>query len=176
MKGKIFTLTAVLVLGFVFSASAEPAAKLLPYNSFGKQSLASQGKTEADALKDLPSKEEVGFPVYPGSYYGIAGESDNVLISIQFVSKDEPEKIIAWYKKQLGSEWKYLPELATKQLGEIGVFIKTSKASVSAMDAIRSQQIRIAKVEKPEDTGFVAMAFDVSGVKAMINMQIKPLM
>ena len=175
MKGKIFTLTAVLVFGFLSSALAEPAAKLLPYTSYGKQALAAQGKGEADALKDFPSKEMVGLPVYPGSYYGTVAKSNNVLSSVQFASKDGPEKIIAWYKERLGSEWKYLPDLATKELGEIGVFIRTSKDNVSAMDALSSQQIRIAKVEKAEDTGFVAMVFDVSGVKAMISMQIKPL-
>ena len=32
------------------------------------------------------------------------------------------------------------------------------------------------EVEKPDDTGFLAMAFDVTGIKSTINMQIKPFM
>lgn len=176
MKKKGLILTAVFVLGLAVSAFAEPAANLLPYNSFGKQALAAEGKSEADALKDTPSKQAVGLPVYPGSYFGTSGASNGVLSSAQFVSKDGPEKIIAWYKKQLGSTWQYVPDLATKQLGEIGVFVKSNKPNISGMDSLSSKQIRISKVEKPEDTGFVAMVFDVSGVKAIINMQIKPIM
>lgn len=105
----------------------------------------------------------------------MSGHLDQVMIlsSIQFVSRDKPDTIFTGYKKQRGKGWKYLPEIATKQLGEIGVFVITEKAT---MDAMRSQQIRIAKVEKPEDTGFITMTFDVTGVKAMINIQIKPIL
>jgi hypothetical protein len=169
-------LTVVALLGWAAFASAEPAAPLLPYNDAGKQMLDAQGKTPSDALKDVPTKAEVGLPVYPGSYMGSGGKSNGVLSSVQLVSKDTPEKVIAWYKKELGKAWKYVPELATKQIGEIGVFVKTDKEKVDSIDSMRMQQIRIAKVEKPEDTGFLAMAFDVTGIKTMINMQIKPLM
>ena len=176
MKRIVFILTVVLYFGGVISAFAEPVALLLPYSDFGKQALTREGKTRADSIKEIPSKEEVGLPAYPGSYFGISGASNGVLSSIQMVSKDAPGEIIAWYKEQLGSSWQYSSDLATEQIGEIGVFVKSSNPSVSAFDALKSQQIRIAKVEEPEDTGFVAMVFDVSGVKTMINMQIKPIM
>lgn len=173
---KIIILTVIMLMSWTILAVAEPIAPLLPYNDMGKQMLTAQGKSTADALKDVPTKAAVDLPVYPGSYVGTSGSSNGVLSSIQFVSKDNPEKIIAWYKKQLGGGWKYMPEFATKELGEIGVFVETDKSTVSAMDTLRSRMIRIAKVEKPDDTGFLAMAFDVTGIKAMINMQIKPIM
>ena len=44
------------------------------------------------------------------------------------------------------------------------------------MDSLKYQQIRISKVEKPEDTGFAAMLFDVTDIKTMINMTVKPMM
>ena len=68
-----------------------------------------------------------------------------------------------------------MPELATKELGEIAVFIKSGKKSISAMDSFKYQQIRISKVEKPGDTGFAAMVFDVTGIKSLINMTVKPM-
>lgn len=176
MDTKVIVLTVAALMGWAALAFAEPVAPLLPYNDAGRQMLAAQGKTVADALKDVPTGDEVGLPVYPGSYMGTAGKSDGAVSSVQLVSKDDAEKVIAWYKKELGKAWKYVPELATEQMGEIGVFVKTDKEKVDSIDSLSMQQIRIAKVEKPEDTGFLAMAFDVTGVKTMINMQIKPLM
>jgi len=176
MKKILFTLTVIEVMIWTVSAFAEPVAPLLPYNEMGKQMLAAQGKTRKDAVKDVPTKAEVGLPVYPGSYVGTAGKSNGVLSSVQLVAKDSPEKVIQWYKEKLGKEWKYMPEFATKQIGEVGVFVKTDKEKVSAMDALKLLQIRIVRVEKPDDTGFLAMAFDVTGIKSTINMQIKPIM
>jgi hypothetical protein len=176
MNKGITTLTLVALLSWAAFAFAEPVAPLLPYNAAGKQMLDAQGKTVSDAQKDIPAKAEVGLPIYPGSYMGTSAKSNGELSSVQLASKDSPEKVIAWYKKELGKEWKYVPELATEQMGEIGVFVKTDKEEVDSFDAMKMQQIKIAKVEKPEDTGFLTMAFDVTGVKAMINMQIKPFM
>ena len=176
MNKGITILTVVALLSWAAVAFAEPAAPLLPYNAQGKEMLAAQGKTVSDALKDVPTKAEVGLPIYPDSYMGTSAKSNGELSSVQLASKDDPEKVIAWYKKELGKEWKYVPELATEQIGEIGVFVKTDKEEVDSFDSMSMQQVRISKIEKPEDTGFLAMAFDVKGVKAMVNMQIKPLM
>ena len=173
---KIIFLTVIMLMSWTILAFAEPVAPLLPHNDMGKQMLAAQGKTRADAMKEVPTKAEVGLPVYPDSYVGTAGKSNGVLSSIQLVSKDSPEKVIQWYKEKLGKEWKYMPEFTTKQIGEVGVFVKTDKEKVSDMDALKLLQIRIVKVEKPDDTGFLAMAFDVTGIKSTINMQIKPFM
>lgn len=176
MNKMVIMLAIIVVMVWTIPVFAEPVAPLLPYNEMGKQMLEAQGKTREDAVKEVPTKAEVGLPIYPGSYVGTAGKSNGVLSSVQLVSKDSPEKVIQWYKEKLGKEWKYMPEFATKQIGEVGVFVKTDKEKVSDMDALKLLQIRIVKVEKPDDTGFLAMAFDVTGIMSTINMQIKPFM
>jgi hypothetical protein len=160
----------------VGNVHAEPIAKLAPLNSLGKQSFASQGKSEADATKDIPSREAVGLPAYPESYFAMAGGEGDTISTVSLMSKADPADVVSWYEKNLGSEWQNIPELATKQLGEVAVFVRSSKQGISAMDSLKYQQIRISKVEKPEDTGFAAMLFDVTDIKTMINMTVKPMM
>ena len=176
MKNTLFSLSLIALVSWAISVWAEPAAPFLPYNDMGKKLLSSQGKTPTDAQKEAPTKEQVGMPIYPGSYLGTTGGSSGELSSVQFVSKDSADKVIAWYQKNLGKGWKQAPQLTVSQIGEVGVFVKTDLEQFDDFEAMKMQQIRIAKVEKPEDTGFLAMAFDVTGVKSIINMQIKPLM
>ena len=138
--------------------------------------LASEGKTEADALKDVPSEEMVGLPAYPDAYFaGAMGQEDSIS-SVTLMSKASAEDVVAWYNTNLGKDWQNVPALATKEISEIAVFIKSNKNKISAMDSLKYQQIRISRVEKPQDTGFAAMTFDVSGIKSMINMTVKPMM
>ncbi len=48
----------------------------------------------------IPDKDEVGVPVYPGSFYYQANMRENgTFMSIVLVSGDEPEKVSAWYKE-----------------------------------------------------------------------------
>lgn len=172
-------LTSSLMISAVFfsvAATAEPIAPLAPLNDFGKQAFAAEGKTEAEMEKDIPPKDLVGLPPYPGSYFGSSMGDGDELNSVILISSDSTEQVVAWYQRELGSEWQYLPELATQQMNEVGVFVNTSDQAISAMDALRHRQIRISKVEKPEDTGFVAMMFDVKGIKSMIVMTIRPFM
>ncbi|NNE63908.1 MAG: hypothetical protein HKN34_07495 [Gammaproteobacteria bacterium] len=176
MKKIIHTLTVFLVLIWSSSSIADPIAPLAPLNSMGKQMFAAEGKTVADALKDVPSKEMVGLPAYPDAYFsGAMGQEDSISY-VFLISKASAADVVAWYGKNLGKEWQNIPALATNELREIAVFIKSDKKEISAMDSLKYQQIRISTVEKPEDTGFAAMTFDVSGIKSMINMTIKPMM
>ena len=176
MKRSFFLLIVALIVVWAVSAIAEPIAPLAPLNDYGKQAIGSQGKTEADFKKETPSRELVGIPAYPGSHFGMSGKSNGELSSVQLISKDSPEMVIAWYQENLGKDWQYVPDLAMAEAGEVGVFVNTSNKNVSAMDAFSNKQIRISKVEKPDDTGFIAMMFDVKGIKSMIAMTIKPLM
>jgi len=145
-------------------------------NDYGKQAFAAEGKKEADILKDIPPKEIVEIPACPGSYFGMSTGTNEELSGVTLISRDDPGKVIAGYRKQLGNHWRYLPNLATAQLGEVGVFVKTDKKNVNALDSLKYKQLRISKVEKPEDTGFIAMMFDVRGIKSMIVMTLKPAM
>jgi len=172
----IYAIAAAFILVSLNNAFAEPIAKLAPLNSFGKQAFAAEGKTEEDARNDIPSREMIGLPAFPDSYFAGAGGDGDSIDTLMLMSKADPNEVIAWYQKKLGGGWQNMPELATKQLGEIAVFVKTDKKNISAMDSLKYQQIRISKVEKPEDTGFAAMMFDVSDIRCMINMTIKPFM
>ncbi len=176
MKKFVFMFTVFMMIAWTVTAFAEPYAPLAPRNAFGKQAMASNGQTMADVQKELPTKEMVEIPAYPGSYFGSAGKSNGILSTIQLIAKDSPEKVIAWYKKNLGKDWQYVPDLITEQLGEVGVFVQTDNPNVDAFDSLKYRQIRIAKVEKPEDTGFLGMFLEMKGIKSMITVQIKPFM
>ena len=150
MKPSNFLLLISVVVLSV-AATAEPIAPLAPLNDFGKQAFAAEGKTEADMENDIPPKDLVGIPPYPDSYFGSSMGDGDELNAVTLISKDSAEKVVAWYQKELSSGWQYLPELATKQMNEVGVFINTDVKAISAMDALRYKQVRISKVEKPED-------------------------
>lgn len=176
MKRFPFLLMVILMVVWAVSAAAEPIAPLAPLNDYGKNAFAAKGKTEADVKKEIPSREAVGLPAPPGSYFGMSGKSNGELISVQLISKDTPEKVIAWYRKQLGKDWQYVPDLASEQLGQVGVFVNTDKPNVDAFDSLKYKQLVVNKVEKPGDTGFIEMVFEVKGIKSMIVMTLKPLM
>jgi len=176
MKRSILLLITVLMLVWSVSAFAEPYAPLAPRNAFGKQAMASKGQTMADVQKQLPTKEMVGIPAYPGSYFGSEGKSNGELSTVQLIAKDSPDKVIAWYKKNLGKDWQYVPGLITKELGEVGVFVETDNPKIDAFDSLKHRQIKVAKVTKPEDTGFLGMFLEMKGIKSMITLQVKPFM
>ena len=180
MKRSFLLLIVALIFVWVVSAIAEPVAPLATLSATGKLIFAAEGKTEADMKKNIPPKELVSIPAYPGSLFVLAEGDENELTMVQLISKDSPEKVIAWYKKQLGKEWQNVPDLATKQLGDVGVFVKTDKKNISALDALNYKQLSVSKVEKPGDTGFIdafsliAVIFDVRGIKSWIVMTVKP--
>ena len=176
MKRSILLLTAAVIVVWTASAIAEPYAPLAPRNAFGKQAMASKGQTMADVQKELPTKEMVGIPAYPGSLFGSEGKSNGVLSTVQLIAKDSPEKVIAWYKKNLGKDWQFTPGLATKEMGEVGVFVNTDNPKIDAFDSLKFRQIRIVRVTKPEDTGFLGMFLEMKGIRSLITLQIKPFM
>ena len=169
-------LIVALIFVWVVSAIAEPIAPLATLTDVGKQVFAAEGKTEADMKKDVPPKELVGIPAYPGSLFVMAEGDENELTMVQLISKDSPEKVVAWYKKQLGKEWQYVPGLATKRLNDVEIFVKTDKKNISEIDSLSYKQLEVAKVEKPGDTGAIGMVFDVGGIKSWIIMTLKPIM
>ena len=176
MKRSIILLIAILMLVWAVSAVAEPIAPLAPLNDYGRQSFAAKGKTEADVKKEIPSREMVSIPAYPGTFFAMSGKSNGELSVVQLISKDTPEKVIAWYKKQLGEDWQYVPSLAIEEMGQVGVFVNTDDPNVDAFDSLKYKQLAVSKIEKPGDTGFIEMVFDVTGMKSMIVMTVKPMM
>ncbi len=176
MKIIVSAIAAALLFVSLHNASAEPIAKLAPLNGSGKQALVAEGKTEEDIRNEIPSSEMIGLPAFPNSYFAGAGGEGDSIDMLMLMSKANPAEVVAWYQKKLGGGWQNIPDLATKELGEVAVFVKTDKKNISVMDSLKYQQIRISKVDKPEDTGFAAMMFDVSGIRSMINMTVKPMM
>ena len=166
----------LLLSGICAVATAEPICQFLPITDLVKQSMAAKGQTITDMENALPSSQEIGIPIYPGVFCGVTGESNGVLSTLTLVSKDSPEKVVAWYQKQLAKGWQYTPDLAIAEAGQVGVFINTDKKKVTAMDSLKYRQFNVTKVDKPEDTGFVGMMFKVDGIKSMITMTLKPLM
>ena len=175
MKRTTLLLMAALLILLTASALAGPIAPLAPVNEFGKQVFAAEGKTVADIQKEIPPEEMVGIPAYPGSYYVVGEGGGAELISVKLISKDSPEKVVAWYQKNLGKGWQYVPDHTIKELGEVGVFVQTDNRNISVIEAMKHKELRVSKVEKPEEHGF-GMLFEVSGIKSMIIMTIKPMM
>lgn len=171
-------LIVFLVLLFVFSSAAFAGSicKFLPLTNLMKQSLSAEGKTVSDMENELPTAEQINIPIYPGAYCGMGGESNGELSMFQFLSKDSSEKVVSWYKAKLGDNWQYAPELAIEDMKQIAIFINTKKKNVSAMDALKYRQFAVSKVEKKDDTGFIGMSFDVSGIKSLVSMTLKPMM
>jgi hypothetical protein len=167
---------AVLMLLVCSFAWAGSVAQLLPLNDYGKQSLAAKGKTRADMEKDMPSGERIPLPVYPGSFYGMVSSQGEEISTISFLSKDSADEVVAWYREQLGKNWQAAPQLAVKQMKQVGVFVNSDKNDLSPMAALKYRQLSVAQVESADDTGFIAMMFDVSGIRSMIVMTLKPMM
>ncbi|MDF1581410.1 MAG: hypothetical protein P1P74_11635 [Desulfuromonadales bacterium] len=176
MEKSIYLLAFVMTVAWSSATFAEPVAPLATPNAYGKQSFAVEGKTIADVEKELPSKEMVDIPAYPGSLFAMGSEANGELSSVQLISTASPAEVIAWYKKTLGKDWQYSPNLAIKEAGQVGVFVNTHKKNISAMDALKHRQLSVSKVEKPGDTGFIEMMFDVTGIRSMIVMTLKPMM
>ena len=178
MKKTILTMAILLGLGAGNPAMAEPYAPLLPLNEQGKQMMKATGKTEAQRVGEAPSRDEIDIPAYPGAYMSMSGKSNGVLSSVQLVSGDAPEKVVAWYRDMLTAMgWQSRPSLATKLLDEVAVFIETTRADIGMIDAMKYRQVRIRKINNAQDDlPFEAMVSDVSGVKSVISIQVKPAM
>lgn len=172
---KILTVLICMVMLFTEIAMAAPYATPMPLNAQGKQMMKASGKTDAQRAAEAPAKDEIDIPAYPESYLGTTGGTKDHWSSVQLISNDSPEKIIAWYKGKLGNKWQYSPSLAVEQAGQIGVFIETNKKQVDGSDLMKFRTITISKVEKSADLGFAAMLGDLPNAKAIIALQVKPM-
>jgi len=79
------------------SASADPVGDLLEFSHVGEQMMASQG-----IKKEIPTKQTVGLPVYPGAFYTGAMAGEGMLPTIVMASGDPIETIKEWYANQDG--------------------------------------------------------------------------
>ncbi|MFO8048024.1 MAG: hypothetical protein R6U29_03230 [Desulfosudaceae bacterium] len=95
------TLLAITLL--TTGAWSEPLAPMPEMTEEGRQMLQSQGKTLADVEKKIPSRAEVGVPVYPGARYATHVEParEGMLPSVSLISDDPPDQVKEWYGRNL---------------------------------------------------------------------------
>jgi len=107
MKGLLIACVSLLML-FSVSALAEPFAPHEPWNkSFVKKTGLTEKELDAKVNKHIPTKEDVDVPVYPGAYYHASYRGlEQELISVALASRDEPEKVRAWYKENYSGDKK----------------------------------------------------------------------
>jgi hypothetical protein len=121
----------------------------------------------------VPSKEEVGFPAYPGSvivalkgksWMESNGERMETLPTLTLATKDEPEKITAFYKEKL-SDWKY-----KNQMSMFDIFW-TGKDEFNNMDI--NEAATISNIIIME--AFSAQTDFLPGAKTAITIVYKPV-
>ncbi|MDX8408182.1 MAG: hypothetical protein R8L58_07345 [Mariprofundaceae bacterium] len=100
---KIFSGLMCLMLLTSWNAMAEAIAPSVPYSASYLQKTgksADELNAKLYAKNPIPTKEEVKVPAYPGSFYYQSNSGmDGELLSVVLVSKDDPDTVRAWYKK-----------------------------------------------------------------------------
>jgi hypothetical protein len=120
----------------------------------------------------VPSKEEVGFPAYPGSvivalkgksWMESNGERVDTLPSLTLATKDEPAKVAAFYKENF-TDWKH-----KNQMGMFDIFW-TGKDEFNSMDINEAATtLNIVVME-----AFSAQTDFLPGAKTAITVVYKP--
>ena len=154
-------LTAALLLSSV-AAFAEPVGDIPPISDSTRKIHEMQGKSIDDALAeykaDIPSKEEVGIPVYPGSFYTTKFEAEGMLPAVTLASKDSIDEVSAWYEEQ-GLKWSDMAQMY--YVGEKYEFMK-------------SETVFLQDISEDPSESAGGLAFDMSGMKTQITISYKP--
>lgn len=159
----------LFLLGLGSTTSAEPLAPLGKYSKKGLMALElNKDMTIEDVRKTIPSKERVGIPVYPGAIFvsAFAGAEgfEGIPPFVNLISNDPPEKVKAWYAKNL-SGWTYDDKwLQVFHDGPDG-------AGVEDLTSGKYQQVR---VEEEYGGSSDLMYMDEPDVKTLIVIQYKP--
>jgi len=114
----------VFVVFFTSSVCAQtPCAPWIKLSKNSPKNLTSRSYT-------VPTKSEVGIPIYQGSYLTSlsAPRADtlefesSILPFINLVTKDQPSKVISFYKSKLNKAdgWNYSEEFKTFVQGDVG--------------------------------------------------------
>lgn len=116
---------SILVLVILFTSSVyaqAPCASWIKLSKSAPKNLTSRSYT-------VPTKSEVGIPIYPGSYLTSLSApradtlkfENSVLPFINLVTKDQPSKVISFYKSKLNKAdgWNYSEEFKTFVQGDV---------------------------------------------------------
>jgi hypothetical protein len=154
----------LLALAFVIlspvAAAAEPVGGMLPLTESGKSLLAMSGVSIDDQAARIPSKEMVGLPVYPGSFYTATFGGEGMLPSVIMASSDPIEKVKSWYEAQEGLTWNDM----------FGLFHTGDDYTMMVTESVFPQDI---STNPSESTGGLA-GFDMSGMKTQITISYDP--
>jgi hypothetical protein len=124
---------------------------ILFFGGFTQAQYAPWAKLSSNASKDIssrkypvPTKEEVGIPPYPGAFISSVSApstdttkyTQEVLPFVILVSTDNPDNIVAFYKRNLTKEkgWTYSEEYRTFVKGKTGSALTGFVPTVSIRD------------------------------------------
>lgn len=141
-------------------AAAEPVGEMLPLSESGAALLAMAGGSIEDEAAKIPSRETVGMPVYPGSYYTATMSGEGMLPSVIMASSEPIEKVKAWYGEQDGLTWNDM----------FGLFHVGEKYEMMVTESVFLQDIS----EDPSVSTGGLGGFDMSGMKTQITISYEP--
>ena len=144
---------------FISNAAADPVASLPMFNHVGEQLMISGNRTREDVAREIPSREEVGLPVYAGVYYNGTIEAEQMMPAVVLASGDPIETIMAWYEGQSGLS--YNDEFAVFYAGDEFVMKET-------------ESIYLQDISENPSASAGGMVFDMDGMKTQITIRYKP--
>lgn len=143
-------LAALLLACLPALSMAEPVGALLPLNEAAKTMMGTVDKVK----QEIPSMEDVGLPVYPGSFF-TASFSGSGLNGVVMASGDSMEEVKAWYARQEGLTWS----------DDFELFYAGDEYEMMQTDSVYLQDIS----EDPSmSTG--GLMFDMSGMQTQITI------
>jgi hypothetical protein len=151
--------TLMLFSLFISNVAAEPVASLPMFNHVGEQLMASGNRTRDDVARDIPSREEVGLPVYAGVFYSGTIQAEQMMPAIVLASGDPIETVMAWYESQSGLG--YNDEFAVFYVGDEYVMKE-------------SESIYLQDISENPSGSVGGMVFDMDGMKTQITISYKP--
>jgi len=153
-------LTLTLAFLLPVAATAEPVGGMLPLTEMGEAMLAMSGGSIDDEAAKIPSKEAVGLPIYPGSYYTATFGGEGMLPSVIMASSDPIEKVKAWYGEQEGLTWNEM----------FGLFHTGEEYKMMVTESVFLQDIS----EDPTASTGGLGGFDMSGMQTQITISYEP--
>ena len=159
-----FVVTAAMMILFIsLPAWAEPAAPMAPLKKEGMDLMKMQGKTMTDVEQEIPDKQEVGVPIYPGAMYvsHMDTGSGDMLPSLNLVASDPPERVRAWYRGTLEG-WSYSDTFQLFYKGE---------GEISLSDLMQTESVNVSA---EEGQALDLMFSDVPDVKSRIQITYTP--
>ena len=152
-------LAPALLLLLPLAAFAEPVGEMLTLSEMGEAMLVMSGASIEDEAAKIPSREAVGLPVYPGSYYTAQFSAQGMLPAVILASSDPMEKVKAWYAMQEGLTWSDMFEM----------FHVGDSYEMMVTESVMLQDIS----EDPSQSTGGLGGFDMSGMKTQITISFE---